>query len=51
MVPHAPKTWVGVYDHVFLEHIEEKIKSLEHPTFHFIYTTSNHGPYKMRIPY
>lgn len=45
--PHAPKTWVGVYDHVFLEHIEEKIKSLEHPTFHFIYTTSNHGPYKM----
>ena len=45
--PHAPKTWVGVYDHVFLEHIEEEIKSLEHPTFHFIYTTSNHGPYKM----
>lgn len=45
--PDAPKTWVGVYDHVFLEHIEEKIKSLEHPTFHFIYTTSNHGPYKM----
>ena len=45
--PDAPKTWVGVYDHVFLEHIEEEIKSLEHPTFHFIYTTSNHGPYKM----
>ena len=43
----APKTWVGVYDHVFLEHIEQEIKSLEHPTFHFIYTTSNHGPYKM----
>lgn len=45
--PDAPKTWVGVYDHVFLEHIEKKIKSLEYPTFHFIYTTSNHGPYKM----
>ena len=45
--PDVPKTWVGVYDHVFLEHIEEEIKSLEHPTFHFIYTTSNHGPYKM----
>lgn len=45
--PDAPKTWVGVYDHVFLEHIEQEIKSLEHPTFHFIYTTSNHGPYKM----
>ena len=26
--PDAPKTWVGVYDHVFLEHIEKKIKSL-----------------------
>ena len=49
--PDAPKTWVGVYDHVFLEHIEEEIKLLEHPTFHFIYTTSNHGPYKWRIPY
>lgn len=45
--PDAPKTWVGVYDHVFLEYIEQEIKSLEHPTFHFIYTTSNHGPYKM----
>ena len=45
--PNAPKTWVGVYDHVFLENIEQQIKSLEHPTFHFIYTTSNHGPYKM----
>ena len=24
--PDAPKTWVGVYDHVFLEHIEENSK-------------------------
>ena len=45
--PDAPKTWVGVYDHVFLEHIEQQIKSIDKPTFHFIYTTSNHGPYKM----
>lgn len=45
--PDAPKTWVGVYDHVFLENITEQIKGLDHPTFHFIYTTSNHGPYKM----
>ena len=45
--PDAPKTWVGVYDHVFLEHIEQQIKSIDTPTFHFIYTTSNHGPYKM----
>lgn len=43
----APKTWVGVYDHVFLENIEQQIKSINEPTFHFIYTTSNHGPYKI----
>ena len=45
--PDAPKTWVGVYDHVFLEYIEQQIKSIDEPTFHFIYTTSNHGPYEM----
>lgn len=45
--PNAPKTWVGVYDHVFLENIEQQIKAIDEPTFHFIYTTSNHGPYKM----
>lgn len=45
--PDAPKTWVGVYDHVFLENIEQQVKSINEPTFHFIYTTSNHGPYKM----
>lgn len=45
--PNAPKTWVGVYDHVFLENIENQIKLIDQPTFHFIYTTSNHGPYKM----
>ena len=45
--PDAPKTWVGIYDHVFLENIEQQIKEIDEPTFHFIYTTSNHGPYKM----
>ena len=45
--PNAPKTWVGVYDHVFLENIAQQIKEIDEPTFHFIYTTSNHGPYKM----
>ena len=44
---NAPKTWVGVYDHVFLENIAQQIKEIDEPTFHFIYTTSNHGPYKM----
>ena len=43
----APRTWVGVYDHVFLKKAGEMIKTLDHPTFHFIYTTSNHGPYKI----
>ena len=45
--PDAPKTWGGGYDHVFLENIEQQIKEIDEPTFHFIYTTSNHGPYKM----
>ena len=45
--PNAPKTWVGVYDHIFLENIVQQIKEIDAPTFHFIYTTSNHGPYKM----
>jgi len=47
----APKTWVGVYDHVFLETAAKKIKERERdqPTFHFIYTTSNHGPFKMNL--
>lgn len=43
----APRTWVGVYDHVFLEKTAELIKKIQKPTFHFIYTTSNHGPYKI----
>ncbi len=48
--PGAPKTWVGVYDHVFLETAAERIQTMEDvPTFHFIYTTSNHGPYKIDL--
>jgi lipoteichoic acid synthase len=48
--PDAPRTWVGVYDHIFLEQTAAKIRHMdEQPTFHFIYTTSNHGPYKMDL--
>lgn len=48
--PDSPKTWVGVYDHVFLEQTARLIQELDdQPTFHFIYTTSNHGPYKMDL--
>lgn len=45
--PQAPRTWVGVYDHVFLQEAAKRIKEIETPTFHFVYTTSNHGPYKI----
>ena len=48
--PDAPRTWVGVYDHIFLEEAAREIREMEDvPTFHFVYTTSNHGPYKMDL--
>ena len=48
--PDAPRTWVGVYDHIFLEHAAELIENIgDTPTFHFVYTTSNHGPYRMPL--
>ncbi|WP_295632421.1 LTA synthase family protein [uncultured Mitsuokella sp.] len=49
--PDSPKTWVGVYDHIFLEHAADLIREMDDdtPTFHYIYTTSNHGPYKMPL--
>ena len=45
----APRTWLGVYDHIFLNRAAELIQEqdAEQPAFHFLYTTSNHGPYKM----
>ncbi len=45
--PDAPKTWVGVYDDVFLNKASALIQEMEEPIFHFIYTTSNHSPYKI----
>lgn len=45
--PQAPRTWVGVYDHIFLQEAAKRMKTIEEPTFHFVYTTSNHGPYKI----
>ena len=48
--PDAPHSWVGVYDHIFLQKAAELIgKEAAKPQFHFIYTTSNHGPYKMPL--
>ena len=44
--PQAPHTWLGVYDHIFLDQVAQEIESREddRPTVHFIYTTSNHAP-------
>ena len=43
----APRTWLGIYDHVFLEEAARRIEAEDVPSFHFLYTTSNHGPYHM----
>lgn len=49
--PDSPRTWVGVYDDIFLTHAAERIEAMDTdtPIFHFVYTTSNHGPYKMDL--
>ena len=49
--PGAPRSWVGVYDHIFLSRAAEMIRAQESgkPQFHFLYTTSNHGPYKLPL--
>jgi lipoteichoic acid synthase len=51
--PDAPKTWVGVYDNVFLEKAAEMIlqgdKDRGPYQFHFLYTTSYHGPFKIPL--
>lgn len=45
--PNSPSTWLGVYDHIFLNSTYENILDMDDgkPIFHFVYTTSNHGPY------
>lgn len=49
--PDSPQTWLGVYDHIYLQAVADKIQQEAdgRPEFHFVYTTSNHGPYA--IPY
>lgn len=47
---NAPSTWLGVYDHIFLENVNRKIESINDDlSFHFIYTTSNHTPFTIPI--
>lgn len=49
--PHAPKTWVGVYDNVYLEKAAELIQARDSgkPEFHMVYTTSYHSPFKIDV--
>lgn len=49
--PQAPKTWVGVYDNVFLEKAAQLIQVRDDgtPQFHMVYTTSYHGPFKINL--
>ena len=48
--PDAPRTWVGVYDHIFLEEAAKRIEAMDDaPRLHFIYTTTNHGPYTVPV--
>ncbi|MCR5757026.1 MAG: LTA synthase family protein [Selenomonas sp.] len=46
---NAPRTWLGIYDHLFLTAAADKIEQSpdDKYEFHFLYTTSNHGPYNM----
>ena len=45
----APRTWLGIYDHIFLEEAARRIEADGEDgfEFHFLYTTSHHGPYRM----
>lgn len=47
----SPATWLGIYDHIFLESAFRNIIAMEDdsPVFHLVYTTSNHGPYTIPI--
>ena len=49
--PGSPRTWLGIYDHIFLETAARMIQENKNdqPVFHFLYTTSNHGPYTMPL--
>ena len=48
---NPPHTWLGVYDHLFLESVGRELEKTDADSyeFHFIYTTSNHGPYTIPI--
>lgn len=47
----AGRTWLGVYDHIFLESAAKLITADKsaNPKLHILYTTSNHGPYRLPL--
>ena len=47
----SPRTWLGVYDHIFLEEAARRIPEMGagEPALHFLYTTSIHGPYRIPV--
>lgn len=47
----AGSTWLGVYDHIFLESAAKVITTEKRaaPTLSVLYTTSNHGPYRLPL--
>ncbi len=49
--PGAPRTWLGVYDDIFLSEAARRIRALDDgtPVLHFLYTTSIHGPYTIPV--
>ena len=49
--PDAPRTWLGVYDDVFLSDAARRIPQMDdgRPVLHFLYTTSVHGPFTIPV--
>lgn len=49
--PGAPRTWLGVYDDVFLADAARRIPQMDdgQPVLHFLYTTSIHGPFTIPV--
>ena len=47
----APRTWLGIYDHIFLTEAARLIEAEDksQPVCHVLYTTSNHGQYKLPL--
>ena len=48
---NAGRTWLGVYDHIFLASAAKVIEAEKStvPTLRILYTTSNHGPYRLPL--